>query len=140
MSGFEVRAIAAAQTRQLRRDVLRPHQTLDEMAAHESADTHAVGAFEGEQLVAVGFVGPDGEPGDWRVRGMATAAEARGRGAGGAVLEALIEFARTTGATRLWCNARTPAIEFYERGGFTVVSDVFELPHIGPHVRMEREL
>lgn len=68
---------------------------------------------------------------------MATAAHARGRGAGAAVLDALVRHAAARGATRVWCNARTPARSLYERAGFTVVSDEFELPEIGPHFVME---
>jgi uncharacterized protein (TIGR02453 family) len=71
------------------------------------------------------------------VRGMATAPQARGRGAGTAVLDALVRHAAAEGAASLWCNARVRAISLYERAGFTVASEVFEPPDIGPHVRME---
>jgi ribosomal protein S18 acetylase RimI-like enzyme len=68
---------------------------------------------------------------------MATAPEARGRGAGAAILTALVDHARSNGATRIWCNARVPARSLYERAGFVVTSEVFEPPDIGPHVVME---
>jgi ribosomal protein S18 acetylase RimI-like enzyme len=68
---------------------------------------------------------------------MATEADVRRRGAGAAVLESLVSHAVTNGATRIWCNARTPARSFYERGGFTVISDRFEIEEIGPHYVME---
>jgi ribosomal protein S18 acetylase RimI-like enzyme len=69
---------------------------------------------------------------------MATAPQARGKGAGAAVLDALVQHALDGGAARVWCNARTPAISLYERAGFRVVSEQFELPGIGPHFVMER--
>ena len=137
MPQIDVRQVPLTDTRALRQAVLRPHQSVDELAAHEPAGAVAFGAFEGEELVAVGLVGPDGEPGDWRVRGMATKPHARGRGAGGAILRALVAHAAAHGATRVWCNARTPALALYERAGFVVASDEFEPPHIGPHYRME---
>jgi ribosomal protein S18 acetylase RimI-like enzyme len=133
-----VREIAVAETRPLRHAVLRPHETLEALALHEPPDAYAVGAFDHERLIAVGFIAPDRDPGTWRVRGMATAPEARGRGAGSAVLDALIGHAAGRGAAAIWCNVRTPARTLYERAGFRVVSDEFELPDIGPHVRMER--
>ncbi|MDQ6607642.1 MAG: GNAT family N-acetyltransferase, partial [Actinomycetota bacterium] len=80
------------------------------------------------------------EPGAWRVRGMATAADARGQGAGTAVLDELVRHASERGALRVWCNARTPARSLYERAGFRPVSDEFQLPEIGPHFVMERLL
>jgi ribosomal protein S18 acetylase RimI-like enzyme len=107
------------------------------MAAHEPADAFAVAAFEADELIAVGFIAPDGEPGGWRIRGMATAPGARRTGAGTAILDALMRHASAHGARRIWCSARTPARAFYERAGLGVVSEEFELPDIGPHVVME---
>ena len=133
-----VRPVPLEQTRALRQAVLRPYMTVDEMAGHEPSGSVAAGAFEGDELVSVGLVGREGDPGAWRVRGMATAPHARGRGAGAAVLDALVLHAADQGATSVWCNARVRAIPLYERAGFIVVSDVFEPPDIGPHVRMER--
>ena len=140
MTEVRVREVSLAETRPLRRAVLRPHQTVDAMAADEPSGAFAAGAFDGETLIAVGLVGPDGEPGAWRVRGMATAPDQRGKGDGAAVLDALIAHAVANGATRVWCNARTPAKSLYERAGFRVVSDEFEIPEIGPHFVMERKI
>jgi GNAT superfamily N-acetyltransferase len=135
-----VRPVAVEQTRPLRQAVLRPHMTVEEMVESEPANAFTVGAFEGEELIAVGLVGPEGEPGWWRVRGMATAPEARGRGVGTAVLDALLEHARVHGAKGVWASVRVPARTLYERAGLHVDSEQFELPHIGPHVIMRREL
>jgi GNAT superfamily N-acetyltransferase len=140
MARFELRTVPLADTRPLRREVLRPYMTVEELASHEPDGAVAFGAFEGDELIAVGLVGPEGEPGDWRVRGMATRADVRGRGAGGAVLGALVSHAAGHGATRVWCNARTAARSLYERAGFVVASEEFEPPHIGPHYRMELSL
>jgi len=137
MSPLELRQVPLAETRALRREVLRPHQSLEDLAAHEPAGSVAFGAFDAGELIAVGLIGRDGEPGDWRVRGMATRPQARGRGAGTRVLHALVEHAAAEGATRVWCNARTPALTLYERAGFIVASEEFEPPDIGPHYRME---
>jgi ribosomal protein S18 acetylase RimI-like enzyme len=135
-----VRQISLADTRPLRHAVLRPHETRESLASHEPSDAYAVGVFEDGALIAVGFVAPDGEPGAWRIRGMATAPAARGKGAGTAVLDALPRHAAAGGASRVWCNARTPARLLYERAGFQAVSEEFELPEIGPHFVMERKL
>jgi GNAT superfamily N-acetyltransferase len=117
--------------------VLRPHDTFEELAGHEPPGTFAAAVREGGELVAVGMISPDGTPGGWRIRGMATVAAHRGRGVGGAVLTELIGHARGAGATRIWCNARVPAISLYERAGLRVASGVFEIEPIGPHVVME---
>jgi ribosomal protein S18 acetylase RimI-like enzyme len=142
MDDFTVRPATPAQTRALRREVLRPHETLEELAARERSDGLSLGGFRGEQLIATGTILRDPMPGgdptadEWRIRGMATAPQARGQGAGSAVLAALIAHAHGEGAERVWCNARSPALNLYRRAGFTVISDEFELPEIGPHFRL----
>lgn len=120
--------------------MLRPHQTIAEVAADEPAGAFAVGAFRDGELIAVGMIARQGEPGAWRVRAMATMPSLRGQGAGGAVLSALMAHARDEGALRVWCHARTPARSLYERFGFRALSEEFTLPEIGPHLLMEWRL
>lgn len=82
----------------------------------------------------------DGAPA-WQLRGMATDPGLRGTGVGRAMLGFLEQLLRQETAVRqLWCNARLPAAGFYERLGWRIVSDVFEIPTAGPHVRMTRLL
>jgi GNAT superfamily N-acetyltransferase len=124
----------------LRQAILRPHQRIEELAESEPPDAFAVGVFDQDELVGVGLIGPEGEPGAWRVRGMATAPSARGRGVGTAVLGALLDHARAHGARRVWASVRVPARSLYQRAGFVTTSEEFEPPHIGPHVIMDRQL
>jgi len=117
--------------------VLRPHETLESLATSEMARAYAVGCFARGKLIAVGFVGPEGGLGAWRVRGMATAPQARGKGAGTGVLDALLGHASARGASLVWCHARTAALSLYERAGFRKISEEFEIPEIGRHFVME---
>src|ERR1700689_706434 len=84
VTAIGVRPVPLSQTWALRHAVLRPHETLEQVAAEdESADAFAVAAFEeGAEPVAVGLIAPTGVRGEWRIRGMATAPGSRGRGAG----------------------------------------------------------
>jgi ribosomal protein S18 acetylase RimI-like enzyme len=68
---------------------------------------------------------------------MATAPENRGRGAGAAVLEALVAHADRQGAGRVWCSVRSRARPLYERAGFRAVSEEFDVADIGRHVVLE---
>ncbi len=135
-----IRRVSAADTRSLRREVLRPHQRLAEVGfAGDGVPSAAhFGAFVGEEMVATATVHP--EEGTWRLRGMATREGFRGKGLGGALLEACVEHARAGGATAIWCNARLKAVEFYRRHGFEARGPDFELPGIGPHLYMIRSL
>ena len=76
----------------------------------------------------------------WRLRGMATADEVRGHGVGALLLETGLELGREQGAVVAWCNARTSALGFYRRYGFTAVGEEFDVPYAGPHYRMWRDL
>ena len=40
----------------------------------------------------------------------------------------------------LWCNARVPASGFYQRHGWTIISDPFDVPDAGPHVKMMKRI
>lgn len=82
----------------------------------------------------------EGQPA-WQLRGMATDPQFRNLRIGGALLDAAENVLRQTSPLRLlWCNARTPALRFYQRQGWTPISDIFEIPTAGPHVRMIRHL
>jgi ribosomal protein S18 acetylase RimI-like enzyme len=80
------------------------------------------------------------DPQAWRLRGMATLPESRRQGIGGMLVSACIEHVENSGGSSIWCNARTPAVKFYERHGFRCFGSEFELPGIGPHYRMIRHV
>jgi GNAT superfamily N-acetyltransferase len=91
--------------------------------------------------VGVATVAPEGHPvdprpGDWRLRGMATAPAARGRGVGAALLRACLDHARARGGARVWCNARVTAEGFYLGAGFVPEGGRFDIPGLGEHVVM----
>ncbi len=67
---------------------------------------------------------------------MATEPSLQRRGVGRALLTACIDHVTSQGGGELWANARLPAVDFYARAGFEVVSEQFDIPGIGPHVVM----
>ena len=82
----------------------------------------------------------EGKPA-WQLRGMATAPQFRSGGIGSALLELAEDTLRKAGPIRqLWCNARTPALNFYKKQGWKVVSEEFFIPTAGPHYRMTKTL
>jgi GNAT superfamily N-acetyltransferase len=140
----EVRVVDPEVTVALRHQVLRPHQTLDDVRA-ASDGTPGIAVLDGERVLACASVRPepmpgDERPGDWRLRGMASDPAVRGQGYGALALTAALDHARERGATRVWCNARTPARGFYERHGFTATGGEFHLPDAGPHYLMWRRV
>ncbi len=140
-----IRRISAEEVRALRQTVLRPGQGPESCVypGDDLPDTVHLGAFDDAgRLVGVASLYREdrtgGPAGGWRLRGMATDPDVRGAGYGAAVLAASISHAGAVGGSELWCNARMPAVGFYRRAGFEVVSDEFEVEGIGPHVVMVR--
>lgn len=142
-----LRSISASQTWELRHTLLRPTEPMGatDYPGDASASTLHVGAFAGGALVGIASVYPQPPPGEhdgtaWRLRGMATIPAVRGRGHGSAMLLACVAHVARQGGTRLWCNARTPAVGFYLRHDFARRGEEFDIAPIGPHVVMERRV
>lgn len=146
-----IRPIPPTLTHPLRQAVLRPGQPTSTLIypSDDLPSTLHLGLFgpdtpSNEPLGIASFYDtpmPDeGRLGDWRLRGMAVAEGRRGLGIGRRLVEVGLEHIRKRGGTRLWCNARVSAKPFYEKLGFTVRGDVFDIPTIGPHYLMAIKL
>ena len=131
----------------LRLRVLRPGGT--EADCHFPSDQvpggFHVGTFLNAACVAVGSFSPEGHEQfkahhPYRLRGMASAPEVRGLGAGRILLEHAVDVLAHRGCDLLWCNAREVAIPFYERMGLSGVGPLFDIPGIGPHQVMYRTI
>jgi predicted GNAT family N-acyltransferase len=138
----ELRVVTAADTEDLRREVLRGGRPVALPGDDDPTVLH-LGLYDGDRLLATGNLrrepaasAPDVPA--WRVRGMATVPERRGQGLGEQILLALLAHACAHGGGEVWCHARTPARSLYERVGFEVVGEPWVDPEIGPHVLMVR--
>ncbi len=76
----------------------------------------------------------------WRIRGMAVYEVFQGRNIGTQLLETCINHAIKQKAHVIWCNARLNAVKFYKNSGFKIIGDEFDLPGIGPHFLMAKNL
>jgi GNAT superfamily N-acetyltransferase len=150
MNEFLVERVDPEDTLALRQQVLRPHQTFEELRLagdpHPDAGHFAVRIRDGE-VVGTAVVWPERPPWPsdesvraWRLRGMATAEGWRGRGVGSSVLAAVLDHVAARGGGLLWCNARVPAVAFYERAGFRTRGEQWDEPAIGLHIAMTRSV
>jgi len=142
-----VRPIIAAETWPLRRSELRPGRPL--AAAQFTGDdlptTKHFGAFRSGELVGIAslFLADMSEhPGvsALQLRGMAAAPAVRGVGFGRALVEACLAFALASRKPLIWCNARTSAVEFYRKLGWEILGEEFDVPDVGPHFHMWRQV
>lgn len=143
-SGVDLRSVSPEICLPLRQTVLRPGMPPEAAVFVTDAgpQTLHLGAFLHGRLLSIGSVALDARPGGpdggFRVRGMATSPEHRGRGLGRAILAGLVAWTEALGASEAWCNARLAAQDLYRLQGFEASSGVFEIPHIGPHLQMVR--
>jgi ribosomal protein S18 acetylase RimI-like enzyme len=139
----DIRPIRAGETHELRQQVLRPDAPLSKCAflGDDAQSTIHFGVFKATEMVGVASLYEESSPDvehqqGWRIRGMATDASVRGFGYGKKLLEACLAHAREHGGDVVWCNARTSAVGFYEKNGFSIVGEEFDIPGIGPHFLM----
>jgi GNAT superfamily N-acetyltransferase len=144
---MEIRPITADAARAVRHPILRaglpPHTAM--LPEDDNPRTVHLGAFDGDQPIAVATFFPEAcaaRPGvpAYRLRGMATLRVWQGRGLGRALLLAGTRLAEEAGARAMWCHARTTARGFYEKLGFEVEGDEFDVPVSGRHYVMIKDL
>lgn len=76
----------------------------------------------------------------YQLRGMAVLEPHQGRGIGAELLRAAESVVRDKNAELIWFNARIGAMNFYQKFGYEIVSDEFEISGVGPHVKMLKRL
>ena len=153
----QIRQIAARDTIALRDAVLRPG--LPPGGSHypgdDAPDTLHLGIHSGiyvaasaqNTLAAVATLCHESMPGEemtssWRLRGMATLPEHRGRGFGKQLAQRCIAYAAEQRGTLVWCTSRVATVPFYSALGFEECSDAFPLPQYSDalYIRMQRPL
>ena len=138
-----VRAVPLDAIVDLRHRVLRPglpRETAVFPGDDQPTAYHFAAVDGGGSVVGCATFHPsefDGQPA-WQLRGMATDPAWVGRGVGRRVLDAGVSAVTAVDHRPLWCNARKIAVGFYERLGWAVCSDEFDIPGAGPHHRMRR--
>jgi predicted GNAT family N-acyltransferase len=142
-----VRQIEAKDTMHIRKQVLRPDGDIEEciFEGDDSESTFHLGGYIDDELASIASFYLDNHPKikdtyQFRLRGMATLPQFRKRGLSQALLQTAFPMIKQNNIETLWCNARTTAQGFYEKAGFEVVSDIFDIPGVGPHVVMIKEI
>jgi YbgC/YbaW family acyl-CoA thioester hydrolase len=129
------------QAQPIRQAVFVDEQGIPAELEYDAADATAVHAVAVNRLgraVATGRL-LEHQPGISKIGRMAVIQPLRGGGAGGAVLQALVDAARGRGDREVILHAQTSAVGFYLRSGFHAVGSVFEEAGI-PHQTMALSL
>ena len=141
-----VEEVPAGVTYPLRGAVLRPGRPVQMPGDDDPATFHLVARTAEGQVVGVLRFHPEPCPwrpearAAWHLRGMATDPAVRSTGVGRALVAEGLARLAARGADLVWCDARVAASGFYERMGFSAVTEPYDMPPIGPHVGMVKDL
>jgi GNAT superfamily N-acetyltransferase len=111
-----IREISAEDTWTIRHEVMWPDKPFDYVKLAEDAHGRHFGVYEHDRLVSVISLFIEGNEAQFRK--FATQADMQGKGYGTTLLRHLVAEAGALPICRLWCNARTSKVAFYERAGF----------------------
>lgn len=129
----------------VRHPVLRQGKPVDSCKFEEDdlPTTFHLGAFYNDKLVGVvtilkkdkkSFV----KKNQFQLRGMAVLQEYQGQGIGAVLVKQSENRVIEQKGSLIWLNSRQVAVNFYERLGYKISSDKFEIPLIGVHYTMTK--
>ena len=137
---IEMKKITAFETIIVRHPILRPGRPIE--SCHFDGDdllsTSHFGLFLENQLAGVisAFKAQNklfSEENQYQIRGMAVLSEFQKKGFGEVLLEYCENEIRLKSGDLIWFNAREIALGFYEKSGYEILGDPFEIPDVGPH-------
>lgn len=111
-----VEQIFPALTWRIRHITMYPDQPYDFVKLQNDFEGTHFGIYENYELMGVVSLFTKGDVGQFRK--FAVLPEAQGKGLGKQLLQYLIDFCKLQKLTKLWCNARVNAKEFYAKFGF----------------------
>jgi GNAT superfamily N-acetyltransferase len=138
-----VKKITALETYTVRQEVLRkgkPIETCHFIGDDASTTTH-FGLFEDETIIGVVSVYKANSPlfsekTQFQIRGMAVLENFQSKGYGEQLLKTAENFCWEEKANLIWFNAREKAVSFYQKSGYKIVGDSFDIPNVGIHFVM----
>lgn len=145
---MQVKQIDYRDTYPIRHQMLRPGRPIE--TCHFEGDdndlTFHLGAYVDEKLASVASFYFKSHPEikdqeyQYQLRGMATLPEYQNQGLSRALLKTAFPIIQNNHVKLLWCNARVGAAGFYENCGFIRVGEEFEIPDVGPHYLMLKNI
>ncbi|BAV08153.1 Acetyltransferase (GNAT) domain-containing protein [Filimonas lacunae] len=122
---------------QMRKEVMYPSFTIDEVKLADDATGLHMGVYEADTPVSVVSVFIKNQ--QLQFRKFATLTTLQGKGYGKALLSHVMQLAQQQQCTAVWCNARVSAAPFYQRFGMQPVGEQWQ-QHGHEFVKMEKQL
>ena len=142
-----IKEISSKETVPIRSKILRPGQDLKTCVYPLDDDTNTfhLGAIIDSKLIGIVSFYNENNPAldgkvQYRFRGMATLIEYRKKGYASSMLHFAFDKIKQLKGDQVWCNARMNAISLYKNMGMEVSSEEFDIPGIGPHLLMKKDV
>lgn len=110
-------------TWRIRHIAMYPDQPYDFVKLENDFEGTHFGLYLNHELTGVVSLFVDGHIGQFRK--LAILPEAQGQGLGKQLMEYLIDYCQVQKLTKLWCNARVNAKEFYLKFGFAATNKTY---------------
>ncbi|WP_347331628.1 GNAT family N-acetyltransferase [Marinimicrobium locisalis] len=143
-----IQKVSSKDTLTLRNELLRPGEDISACIFEGDNDpgTAHFGAIdEKNNVVGIASVYRKKEPSmktenSHQLRAMATDSTCRRKGVGKLLLAAAEEYAKAEGSSLIWANARSAAIGFYIKAGYSLASNEFNIEGVGPHYLVIKQI
>ncbi|MFH6961912.1 GNAT family N-acetyltransferase [Flavobacterium plurextorum] len=119
---MEIKEITAAETWNIRHNVMWPDQPFEFVQLEEDNSGFHFGVFIEDKLVSIVSCFIVGE--EMQFRKLATLEEYQGKGIASHLLKHILQFAKEKNLNKVWCNARSNKKSFYEKFG---MKDTFKI-------------
>jgi len=120
---IEIRSVLTNEILEIRHQVLWPEKSIEFVKVPEDENASHFGLFVNERLASVISLFPDNK--NMRFRKFATIPEFQNKGLGSQLLKFVINYSQGNHYKNIWCDARSNALGFYERFGFSKFSEPF---------------
>lgn len=143
---LRIESVEASEILDIRLAVLRKGMRIEDCHFEGDNDSSTCHLVAKDHTKAVGCCSlmekdwPEYENLSYQLRGMAVIESYQGKGIGAELLKAAEGIVRDKNAKLIWFNARIGAVNFYQKFGYEIVSDEFEISGVGPHVKMLKRL
>ena len=141
-----LKQITSQDTFIVRQPVLRPGKGIETCIfdGDDLPTTIHFGVFDENELVGVISIFKAShslftDDNQFQIRGMAVLESQQKKGLGEKLVLHAEDYIRKQQGERIWFNAREIAVGFYQKMGYAIIGDVFNIPTVGPHYAMHKK-
>lgn len=141
-----IKEITIPEVFSVRHPVLRPGKPLANchFEGDDLPSTKHFGYFEVENLIGIISVFKSNhaffKENQFQIRGMAVLTAYQKKGIGAQLIRYAEQYIQNQKGNVIWLNARIIAVGFYEKLGYQIIGDPFEIPEIGTHFVMFKNI